>query len=198
MKEDNALDRKLKIKLNKKQKKITVDYSKIIEKDLLKFAILSKISETYDMLFMINTALDMSKNSVDDYRGINVTNETDYQSLVDYLKQSGLSHSVRKRPREVNRTILGVTTGTKDIIRDVLIAVVLKKGQLDQERFDLLCQSHDFMLGIDPKKDMTSLLHDFESSEFSGVDDTEVFNYVLVDSQWMKFFYTNLDQSFFE
>lgn len=191
------MDKKLKIKLNKQLQKYTVDYSRVVEKDKVKFDILSKVNQQYECLFMINTALDMSQNAINDYRGLNLLVEEDYNTLMNFLNSSQCTFSLRRRSREVIKSILGFNTGKKEIVKDVLLAVGLKRGDLDQKMFDRLCCSHDFMLAIDPKEDLDKLVQDFEKGEFNSADETNSFNYTLVDSQWMKFFFSSLDKEFY-
>lgn len=192
-----SVDKKLKIKLNKQLQKYTVDYSRVLEKDKLKFEIFSKVNQQYECLLMINSALDMSKNGIDDYRGLNLLVEQDYNELMEFLTSTGCAFSLRRRSREVQKSVLGFTTGKKEIVKDVLLAVGLKRGELDQKMFDKLCLSHDFMLAVDPKEDLDKLVQDFEKGEFSSADETKSFNYTVVDSQWMKFFFSNIDTSFY-
>jgi len=192
------LNKKVKIKLNKEHNKITVDYSKATDQESVKFDMLVQINQTYELLFMINTELDMSRNNVKHYRGANLLVSSEYQDVRKYLDSVGIEYKLQRKNREVTRLILGIATGKKELVEDVLLAVALKKGDLTREFYDLLCCSHDIMLGIDPKKELSVLLGEYENCMFSSTDETKDFNYTLIDSQWMQFFFTNLERSLFE
>lgn len=197
LKEDKKVDKKLKIKLNKQLGKNTVDYSRIADKDAVKYEIFSKINQEFECLLMINSALDMSKSAIAEYRGPNLLEEDAYQAMHSFLEDSGCAFSLRHRSREVQKSVLGFVTGKKEIVKDVLLGVALTKGSLTKTMFDQLCCSHDIMLSVDPKEPLEKLLRDFESGVFNSADETSAFAYTLVDSQWMKFFFTNVDRSFY-
>ena len=187
------MDRRIRIKLNKRDGKFTIDYARVHDRNAVRFDLLRQINVSHELFIMVNTAIDMCQSIPGSARRLNLATDQGYQEAETFLKESGFEYCLKKSTKEFARNIMGFSTGKTELRPVTLMAVALGKGQLRQDFFDTLGCSHDLMIVIDPAKPARTLLDEFEGGEFDSIDQVDDFAFTMVDSQWLGHFYTDFD-----
>jgi len=187
------LDKKIRIKFNRRVGKFTIDYSKVHSTNTVRFDLLKQINDSHDVFIMVNTAIDMCQTIKKTDRHLNLATDQGYQMAEAFLQGSGYDYRLKKAKKDFSKSIMGFSTGKTESRTVALMAVAVGKGQLSQDFFDTLGCSHDLMIGIDPKKPAGSLLDDFERGLFDSIEQEGNFAFTMIDSQWLGYFYTDFD-----
>jgi hypothetical protein len=185
------MDKKIRIKANKRNGRFTIDYAKVRDRNAVRFDVLKQINATHDVLIMVNTAIDMGQSIARSANLLNLTTDEGYRKAEVFLEESGYEYCLKKTKKEFGKTLMGFSTGRTELRTVALMAVVVGKDQLSQDFFDTLGRSHDLMIGIDPSRPAATLLEDFESGKFDSIDQDGNFAYTMIDSQWLGYFYTD-------
>jgi hypothetical protein len=189
------MDKKIRIKLNKRENKFTIDYSKTQDKNTVRFDVLKQLNASYELFIMVNTAIDMGQSIPRGGQHLNLATDQGYQEAEAFLKGSGYDYCLKQTKKEFNKSLMGFSTGRTELRTIALMAVALGKGQLRQDFFDTLGCSHDLMIGIGPAKPVRTLLEEFECGKFDSIEQDGNFAYTMIDSQWLGYFYTDFDPS---
>lgn len=192
------MDKKIRIRQNKREGKFTIDYARVQDRKAVRLDILKQINKSHELFIMINTAIDMYQSSQGAGPGLNLAMDEGYQEAEAFLRDSGYAYCLKKTKKEFGRTILGFSTGKTELRPVALLAVALGKSQLSRGFFNTLGCSHDLMIGIDPAKPARTLLDEFEGGKFDSTDPEGYFAFTMIDSQWLGYFYTDLDPSSLE
>jgi hypothetical protein len=187
------MDKKIRIKLNKREGKFTIDYAKVHDRNTVRFDLLTQINASHELFIMVNTAIDMGQSIPRSDNLLNLATDHGYQDAETFLKGSGYEYCLRKTKKEFSKNLMGFSTGKTELRPVVLMAVALGKGQLRQDFFSTLGCSHDLLIGIDPARPAGTLLEEFESGKFDSIDQDGNFAFTMVDSQWLAYFYTDFD-----
>ncbi|MFH2113188.1 MAG: hypothetical protein ABIJ86_01610 [Spirochaetota bacterium] len=189
------MDKKIRIRLNKKEGKFTIDYAKVRDRNTVRFELLRQINVSHELYVMVNTAIDMSQSIPRSAHLLNLTTDQGYQEAEAFLKGSGYDYCLKKTKKEFSKSLMGFSTGRTELRPVALMAVALGKGQLRQDFFDTLGCSHDLLIGIDPVRPPGTLLDEFENGKFDSIDQSGNFAFTMFDSQWLGYFYTDFDPS---
>ncbi|HAE20909.1 MAG TPA: hypothetical protein DCG47_01100 [Spirochaetaceae bacterium] len=184
---------KIRVKLNKRAGKFTIDYSKAASADAVRFELLKRINGSHELFLMVNTAIDLCQKFPKSAHRLNLATEQGYKEAEAFLQASGYAYRLKATKKEFNRSLMGLSTGKTALCAVALMAVALGKGQLRQDFFDTLGCSHDLMIGIDPRRPSGTLLEEFESGIFDSIERNENFAYTMIDSPWLGHFYTDFD-----
>lgn len=187
------MDKKIRVKLNKRENKFTIDYSKVHDRNTARFDLLKQINGSHELFIMVNTAIDMSQSMPRSANRLNLVTDHGYKAAEDFLKGSGYEYCLKKTQKEFGKSLMGFSTGKTELRTVAFMAVALGKGQLRQDFFETLGCSHDLLIGIDPVRSAGTLLEEFESGKFDSIDQDGNFAYTMIDSQWLGYFYTNLE-----
>ncbi len=181
---------KLKIKYRKKEDMYVVDYSRVANRKKTRFELLQILNKDKELVIFIDTSLGKidKKHSTGDY--YDFENENSRKTLVDYLIEQHLEYRLRSRKRESSVKMFGISTGKRKIVEDILVAVVVEKEKLSEELFDYLLCTHDYSIGIDATKDLSSIIREFSNADYIRLDEMEWFDTTLVDSHFLGFMYT--------
>jgi hypothetical protein len=187
------MDKHIHIKRNKRDGKFTIDYARAKNRNTVRFDLLRQINASHDLFIMVNTAIDMSQSMPRSANLLNLTTDQGYREAEVFLQESGYDYCLRKTKKEFGKNFMGFSTGRTELRTVALMAVAVGRGQLTQEFFDTLGRSHDLLIGIDPIRPATILLEEFESGRFDSIDQDGNFAFTMIDSQWLGYFYTDLD-----
>jgi len=187
------VDKKIRVKFNKRAGKFTIDYSKVRGRNEARFDLLKRINESYDLFIMVNTAIDLCQSFPKSFTRLNLATEQGYKEAEAFLQGSGYAYSLKATKKEFNRSLIGLSTGKTALRTVALMAVALGKGQLRQDFFDTLGCSHDLMIGIGPRKSADALLEEFKGGVFDSIEQNGGFAHTMIDSQWLGYFYTDFD-----
>jgi hypothetical protein len=187
------MDKRIRIKLNKRESKFTIDYSKVHDKNTARFDVLKQLNACHELFIMVNTAIDMGQSIPRGGQRLNLATDQGYQEAESFLEGSGYDYCLKKTKKEFSKSLMGFSTGKTELRTIALLAVALGKGQLRQDFFDTLGCSHDLMIGISPTKPASTLLEEFECGKFDSTEQSGNFAYTLIDSQWLGYFYTDFD-----
>jgi hypothetical protein len=152
------MDKKIRIKPNKRDGKFTIDYAKVHDRNSVRFDLLRQINRSHELFIMVNTAIDMGQSIPRSANRLNLVTDQGYREAEDFLNGSGYAFCLKKTRKEFSKSLMGFSTGKTELRPVVLMAVVLGKGQISQAFFDTLGRSHDLMIGIDPAKPAATLL----------------------------------------
>ena len=189
------MDKRIRIKLNKRDGKFTIDYAKVQDRNAARFELLRQVNRSHELFILINTAIDMCQSIPRSARCLNLATDQGYKEAEDFLKGSGCEYCLKKTKKEFGKTLMGFSTGRTELRTVALMAVAVGKAQLSQEFFSTLGCSHDLMIGIDPVRPTATLLEEFESGKFDSIDQDGYFACTMIDSQWLGYFYTDFDPS---
>jgi hypothetical protein len=187
------MDKRIRIRTNKRDGKFTIDYAKVHDRNAVRFDLLRQMNGSHKLFFMVNTAIDMCQSIPRSARLLNLTTDQGYQEAEIFLKGSGYEYCLKRTRKEFGKNFMGFSTGKTELRTVALMAVAVGKGQLRQDFFDTLGCSHDLLIGIDPVRPATTLLQEFESGRFDSIDQDGNFAYIMIDSQWLGYFYTDWD-----
>ena len=187
------MDKKIRIKHNKRDGKFTIDYARVHDRNTARFDLLRQINLSHELFIMVNTAIDMSQSMPRSANRLNLVTDQGYKEAEDFLKGSGYEYRLKKNQKEFGKSLMGFSTGKTELRTVALMAVSLGKGQLRPDFFEILGCSHDLLIGIDPVRPAGTLLEEFESGRFDSIDQDGNFAYTMIDSQWLGYFYTDLN-----
>lgn len=185
------MDKKLKIKHRKKENKYIVDYGKVMDKEAIRYELLTMLNHDKNMMVFVDTSMNKIQESLAQGHYFDLCQEGSLHIVSNYLEESGLEYKLRIRKRTENRVIMGFSTGKKELVEDVLIAINVPRGTLTRELFDYTMCTHDFIIGISPTEPTAAIMRSFSNNEFDRLDETQGFEQILVDSHWMGYFYTD-------
>jgi hypothetical protein len=186
----DIVDKKLKIKYRKSENKYIVDYSKTSDTKQVRFELLEQLNNKEDAIVYIDTSLNKADEKYAKGLFYDLTKEDSRDMIIKYLEESGFEFEYRFRKRELVVTLLGFSTSKKDIVEDTLMIIIVPKGTMTNEFFNYLLCTHDYMMGIKPTNPTSTYISDFLTNDFKRIDTIEGFTYKLVDSHFMRHFYT--------
>lgn len=187
------MDSKLKIKYRKNEKKYIVDYSKVENREEVRYDLYQQLNSKEAIMILMDTSL----NKVDPKKiqtcFYDLKDEDSFKIVEHFLEESDFDYKLKKVNRNVPRTILGFNSGRSDLVEDILIAVFIPINGLNRELFDYLLCTHDVMVGIKPTTAISSMFTDFLSGKFQRINEVKGFEHTLVDSHMMEYFYTDYE-----
>ncbi len=184
------MDKKLKIKHKKKENMYFVEYSKVKEKEKVRYELLRKLNEKEEVIFFVDTGLGKIDNKkASTYHDL--SEEASRDKLLAYISDHGLGYQFHTRKREVTKTLFGISAGKKTMVEDFLGGIALGKAQMTEELFNLLCCTHDYYIGIHLLKPVDEIFHEFTMDPYWRIDKSECFKHTLVDSHFLMYFYTS-------
>lgn len=187
------MDKRIRVKLNKRDGKFTIDYAKVHDRNTVRFDLLKQINVSHELFIMVNTAIDMGQSIPRSAHLLNLATDHGYQEAEAFLKGSGYDYCLKKTKKEFSKSLMGFSTGRTELRSVALMAVAVGKAQFRQDFFDTLGCSHDLMIGIDPAKPTRTLIEEFEGGKFDSIDQSGNFAFTMIDSQWLGYFYTDFD-----
>jgi hypothetical protein len=187
------MDKKVKFKYRKKEGKYIVEYSRVKDIKAERFAILKQINESHDMFVVLDTELLGTVNPEIEREKLPLATREGQNSIMGLFVNKDIPNSMRHKYVDRQKKMFGVPMGKTEREEEVNLAFYFDKGRLDYDIFEQLLCVYDYMIGIESLEPIEELLDKFSLGEFSRIQDTKAFKYELVDSLYMRHFYTNYD-----
>ncbi|MBN2436822.1 MAG: hypothetical protein JXK07_16290 [Spirochaetes bacterium] len=187
------MSKKLKFIYRKKEDKYIVDYSRVNDIKTERFSILKQINQSHDMFIVLDTELLGVVNPQMNRDNLPLATNEGQQNILNLFLNKNIPHSIRKKYVDYQKKVFGLPVGKSEHNEEVNLAFYFKTGSIGEEIYKQLLCVYDYMIGIESLCDIEVVLDKFRNGEFSYIQDTKSFKYDLVDSLFMRHFYTNYD-----
>ncbi|HRX16552.1 MAG TPA: hypothetical protein P5123_09570, partial [Spirochaetota bacterium] len=177
----------------KKEDKYIVDYSRVNDIQTERFLFLKQINQLHDMLIVLDTELLGVVNPQMNRDKLPLATNEGQQNILNLFLNKNIPHSIRKKYVDYQKKVFGLPVGKSEQNEEVNLAFYFETGSIDEDIFKQLLCVYDSMIGIESLCDIEVVLDKFRKGEFSYIQDTKSFKYDLVDSLFMRHFYTNYD-----
>ena len=187
------MDKKVKIKYRKKENKYIVDYSRVKDIKAERFSILEQINKEHDLFIVLDTEILGTIDPEMKRENMPLSSREGQNSILGLFVNKDIPNSMRHKYVDQQKKMFGVPMGKTERIEEVNLAFYFGKQALDYDVFDQLLCIYDYMVGIESLQPIEELLEKFSQGELTRIQDTEAFKYELIDSLYMRHFYTDYE-----
>lgn len=183
----------VKVKADKKTGMFTVSYAKAYQQNETRYSLLDVANRQCDLMILLESSLHHQQKLV--LPKLTAINADLGAHIKMQLTGMGYHHVVQLRERNEAMTILGVSIGRQNVMKELVLLIYIEKGALTQEFFNLYLAENDYMAGLNTTRNPETLLQEFSDHTWTLPSDAEGFSYTLYDTLALKYFYTGFDYS---
>lgn len=184
------MDSKIKMRRRKGDPKVTVDYSKVMDRDRARYELLKEVNNQYECYFFVDTKLGKASDEI--YAGkYKLGLENDREHILGELVQQEYPYMIQMDTHQRMMSVISFPINSGKNITDVILGVQIKKGQLSSALFDLLMCTYDVNILVDPTVSFEDLKEKFTIGAFRPYTETKLFRYTIIDSRKLMQWYTD-------